>query len=74
MISLSFYGFFENFLVIGEYNKKTLATNFSPIFLLHCHDHVAEIVTLIFRLFCSFQKCPLWTEELKLVVKIVELQ
>ena len=37
---------------------KILATNFSPLFLLHCHNQVAKTVTLFFRLFCLLQKMP----------------
>ena len=58
MVGLSSYGVFQNFLVIGEYNIKTLATNFLPLFLLHCQSHVAETATKILRLFCSLQKMP----------------
>ena len=74
MVGLSFYGVFKNFLVIGEYNIKIIATNFSPLFLLHCQNQVTKIVTLFFRLFCLLQKCLLRTEMLKLLVEIVKLQ
>ena len=53
MVGLSFYGFFWNFLVIGENSILILATKFSLLFLLHCHNQVDEIVTLFFRLFCQ---------------------
>ena len=49
------------------------ATNFSPLFLLNCHNQVAKIDTLAFKLFCLLQKCLFWIEMLKLLVKIVEL-
>ena len=58
MVGLSFYGIFWNFLVIGEYNIKIIATYFSPLFLLHCHNQVDKIVTLIFRFFCFVTKMP----------------
>ena len=73
MVGLSFYEIFQNFLVIGEDNIKIPATKFSPLFLLHCHNQVAKIVTLFFRLFCLLQKCLLWIEMLNILVKIVEL-
>ena len=47
MVGLSFYGIFWNFLVIGEDNIKILATNFSPLFLLHRYSQVASIFTSI---------------------------
>ena len=74
MVGLPFYGIFWNFLVIGEYNIKTLATKFSPSLLLHCYNQVAKIVTLNFKLFCSLQKCLLWIEMFKLLLEIVELK
>ena len=79
-VILAFYGWsfllwnFLEYRVIGEYNIKILATNFSPLFLLHCDNQGAKIVTLIFRFFRLLQNCLLWTEMLKLLVKIVELQ
>ena len=65
------HGIFQNLLVIEDYNIKILATKFSPLFLLHCYGQLSKIVTLIFRLFCLLQKWLLWTEMLKLLVKIV---
>ena len=64
MVGLSFHGIFKNFLVIGEYNIKIRATNFSPFFLLHCHNQVVKSVALFFRLFCLLQKClPLYEKK-----------
>ena len=64
MVGLSFYGFFWNFLVIGKNNIKTLATDFSPLFLLQCYSQVAKIVTKNFRLFCLLQKfLPLYEKK-----------
>ena len=74
MVGLSFYETLWNFPVIGEYNIKILATSFSPLFLLHCDNQVAKIVTLIFSLFWLLQKRLLWIEMLKLIVEIVQLQ
>ena len=77
MVGISFYEILWNFLEFSshwEYNIKLLAAKFSPLFLLHCHNQVAKIVTLIFRLFCLLQKSLLWIEVLKLLVEIVELQ
>ena len=74
MVGLSFYGIFWNSFVFGVYNIKKTATKFSPLFPLRCYRQVAKKVTLIFRLFCLLEKCPLWIEMLKLLVEIVELQ
>ena len=51
-------GIFWNFLVFAENNIQILATNFSPLFLLHCYDQLVKIVTIIFRLFCLLQNMP----------------
>ena len=54
-------GIFWNFFVIGDYNIKKLA-----IFLLHCYNQVAKIVTLNFRLFCFLQKLPALDRNVKI--------
>ena len=62
-VGVAFYGWsfllwsFLEFSRNWGYNIKTLATNFSPFFLLHCYNQVANILTLIFRLICLLQKC-----------------
>ena len=37
---------------------KIIATYFSPLILLHCHNQVDKKVTLISRLFCFVTKMP----------------
>ena len=55
-----------------ENSVKTLATDFAPLFLLHCYNQVAKIVTLIFGIFCLLQKCLRYFEKKKFLVNIVE--
>ena len=65
MVGFSFYGIFWSFLVIWEYKTKIFATNFSPLFLLHCHYQVPKIITLIFRLFHLLEKMPALDQNVK---------
>ena len=57
MVGLSSCGIFQKLLVIGEYNIKILATIFSPLFFLHCHNQVAKIV-VDFQIILFITKIP----------------
>ena len=57
MVSISFYGSFQNFLefsgifwnflIIGENNIKTLASDFSPLLLLHATIKLLKLLRQI---------------------------
>ena len=61
------------FSVIGKYNIKKLARNFSPLFNLHCYSQVASIFTFIsdFSVKLQLLKCLRSIETKKLPVAIV---
>ena len=61
------------FSVFGKKFAKTLATNFLPLFLLHCYHQVASIFTFISAYFVKllFLKCLRSIETRKLYMRIV---
>ena len=69
MVALSFYGIFR----IWEKYAKIPATNFSPLFHLHCYHQVPSIFTLISDYFVKLLllKCLHSIETIKLHVRIV---
>ena len=71
MVGLSFYGIFWKILVIGEWNIKTLGANFSPLFLWHCYNQVAKIVTFISD-YSVYDKNAFPYTKTKFLVNIVE--
>ena len=64
---------FMEFSVIEEYNVKKLATNFSPVFLLHCYTQVASFFTFIshYSVKLLFLKWLPYIDTRKLDVRIV---
>ena len=64
---------FMEFSVIGEYNIKTLAANFSPLFLLPWYSQVTSIFTFIsdYSVELLILKCLLQINTKKLRVRIV---
>ena len=69
MVALSFHGNFRRW----EKNAKKLATNFSPLFHLHCYLQVASIFTFISDYFVKLLilKCLRSIETRKRHVRIV---
>ena len=70
MVAFSFYGVFR---ILGKQYAKTLATNFSPSFHLHCYRQIASIFTFISDYFVKLLlfKCLGSTETKNLHVRIV---